>query len=511
MTIQTIIKNSIQRLKDNNETFTPQNYERVFCEEAKKHGVVVEDCMRIDKFMKKLAPKYQKELYSRNIHTLDELFMFLTTLLNRLDKEESAAVIKAYTLLIRRVVQAAATNKNKEVKQIAKKSLDMLDVHMKLDEIQQLRTLWNDYVMQYDDSFLEPLKKYIPVSKMEYKDICNKLYECLSDTPNAKESFEHIAAVMVAALVPSIAPATDDALAKISRELQKNPQSLTTQGMLNDIGSMVKLRISLDKAQIVSQITKLNDIIETLSKKLSTMSQNSNESNSKIQGIKVELQEVDLNSADFEKLHKKLLVIVDSLEGESKTFYQDIKEKEEEVHNLKNRVQLLEKALRKEQEKSHTDSLTKLPNRRASDVKLEELDAEFKRYEKNFSIVIFDIDKFKNINDTYGHDAGDVILASIAKIFLRHKRETDMFARLGGEEFIAILPFTDANNALTFANKIKDSVQNSKFMYKGTRIDVTLSGGVMQRSDASDIKDMFKKADKLLYKAKHSGRNNVQK
>lgn len=511
MTIQTIIKNSIQKLRNDNESLTPKNYEKAFCEEAKKHGVVVEDCMKIDKFIKKLAPKYQNELYRRNIQTLDELFMFLTTVLNRLDKEESAAVIKAYTLLIRRVIQAAKINKDHQVQKIAQQSLNDLDPHMRLEEIEKLRVLWNDYVMNYDDSFLEPLKKYMPVNKLEYKEIIEKLLSSIDNTPKAKEGFDAIAQVVVLALVPSIASATNDKLAKISQELLKNPESLTTQGMLNDINSMVKLRIALDKEEISNQVSKLNDIIEMLSSKLQIMSKNSSESSSKIKGIRVDLENVDFSKKNFENLHEKLTNIVNSLESESKTFYEDIKEKEEEVHNLKNRVQLLEKALKKEQEKSHTDSLTKLPNRRASDTKLEELEAEFKRYQKNFSLVLFDIDKFKNINDTYGHDAGDIILSSLAKIFLKYKRDTDMFARLGGEEFIAILPFTNAQNAHTFANKIREVVQNSKFMYKGTRIDVTVSGGVVDRENVTSIKDMFKRSDKLLYKAKHSGRNNIQK
>jgi len=86
-----------------------------------------------------------------------------------------------------------------------------------------------------------------------------------------------------------------------------------------------------------------------------------------------------------------------------------------------------------------------------------------------------------------------------------------MVARLGGEEFAALLPFATAENAFTFANKMRQAVKNSKFMYKGKRIDITISGGVAQRKDAKDIKDLYKKADRLLYKAKNSGRDNIQK
>ncbi|MGM0623601.1 MAG: diguanylate cyclase [Campylobacterota bacterium] len=510
MTIQKIIKSSIKALQEKNEALTPQNYTEAFCREAKKQGVVIEDCNKVDKFIKKLAPKYQKELYRRNIHTLDELFTFLTMLLNRLDKEESAAVIKAYTLLIRRVVQAATLHKDARLQEIATQSLQTLDPHMKLSEIEDLRVKWNDYVMEYDDSFLEPLQKYVPIKKMEYKQVCQTLLEALRDKPEAMEGFDALAEVVVAALSPSVASSANDTLATFSQQLLKNPKSLTTRGVIEDIRSMVKLRISLDKAQIASQVTKLNDIIETLSVKLNLLSKTGDKNSSDIQGLKTQLQEVDLQDQNFENIHGKLSTIVNSLEEEATIFYNDIKEKEEEVHNLKNRVQLLEKALKKEQMRSNTDKLTGLPNKRAYDNKIEELEAEFKRYGKDYSIVLFDIDKFKHINDTYGHDAGDIILSSIAKIFIKLKRETDTIARFGGEEFVALLPFTTAQNAAIFAGKLKDAVQNSKFMYRGSPIPVTMSGGVANRSDVTDPNQLFKKADNLLYKAKNSGRNNIQ-
>jgi len=327
VTIQTIIKNSIKKLRDNNETLTPQNYEKAFCEEAKKHGVIVQECNKVDKFIQKLAPKYQKELYNRNIQTLDEMFVFLTTLLNRLDKEESAAVIKAYTLLIRRIIQAATLYKDNELQSIADFSLKKLDPHMKLNEIEELRLKWNDFLMKYDDSFLQPLQNYIPVQKMDYKQICNKLLECLQGTPKAKEIFDALAQVLVASLSPSIASSSNDSIASISQQILKNPDSLSTKAMIDDIKSMVKLRISLDKAEITMQVEKLNDIIETLSAKLYLMGKNSSKSSSRIEGIKAELESVDVKDQNFKQVHQKLSLIANSLEEEIKLFYNDTSRK----------------------------------------------------------------------------------------------------------------------------------------------------------------------------------------
>ncbi len=510
MTIQNIIKNSIKALQQRDETLTPENYANAFCKEAKKHGVVVDDCMKVDKFIKRLNPKYQRELYSRNIQTLDELFTFLTTVLNRFDKEESAAVIKAYTLLIRRVVQAASLLKNKEVERLAHESLELLDPHMKVSEIERLRTKWNDFVIGYDDSFLEPLSQYTPVKKTDLRQMVQNLLPKL-EQPSAKEGFAMIAEVVVASLVPSIANSANDSIAKLSSEIRKKPENLTTKGMLEDVKEMVKLRIELDKKQIKKEITSLNEIIETLSMKLHMLVLSSDRSSSKIKDIKGQLEDIDPQEQDFDKLHDKLLGLVNSLEEETESFFADIKSKDEEVHNLKNRVQLLEKALKIEQEKSHTDSLTKLPNRRAGDEKLEELEADFQRHGKNFAVALFDIDFFKKINDTYGHDAGDVILASLGKVLKRYKRQNDLVCRLGGEEFMAVLPFTDRDEAYSFAQKVREAIEKSKFMYKGTRIEVTVSGGVAARDREKSVPNMLKIADKLLYKAKNNGRNKIEK
>jgi diguanylate cyclase len=102
-----------------------------------------------------------------------------------------------------------------------------------------------------------------------------------------------------------------------------------------------------------------------------------------------------------------------------------------------------------------------------------------------------------------------VILKSLGLLFKRYARDIDMIGRFGGEEFVAILPNTDKNGAYTFAEKIKEIVQKTKFMYKNTRIPVTISGGVAERKEVSSKEEVLKKADKRLYLAKNSGRNRI--
>ncbi len=123
--------------------------------------------------------------------------------------------------------------------------------------------------------------------------------------------------------------------------------------------------------------------------------------------------------------------------------------------------------------------------------------------------MLFDIDHFKSVNDTYGHDAGDVILSSFGKMLRRYSREVDFVGRWGGEEFLVVLPKTGREGAVRFAEKLREVVSKSKFMYKDVRIPITISGGIADRKSSQDMEDMLKRADENLYFAKESGRNKI--
>jgi diguanylate cyclase (GGDEF)-like protein len=119
------------------------------------------------------------------------------------------------------------------------------------------------------------------------------------------------------------------------------------------------------------------------------------------------------------------------------------------------------------------------------------------------------VDHFKKINDQYGHNAGDVVLIELAKIFSKNIRDQDCVARWGGEEFLFILPQTLAKNAHVFAAKILDKLQGHLVAYQGKEIGVTVSMGIAQFSDNQSIDEIINNADKYLYQAKNSGRNQI--
>lgn len=152
------------------------------------------------------------------------------------------------------------------------------------------------------------------------------------------------------------------------------------------------------------------------------------------------------------------------------------------------------------------DVLTNIYNRRYIYNKLEELVKISRESNEKVSIIMFDVDKFKNINDTYGHQFGDEVLRKVSDNLKQELRKTDIIGRYGGEEFIVILPNTDLEYAFRLADKARLSISNISFEY-GAKI--TISGGVAELKK-ENIQELIEKADTLLYKAKQNGRNRVE-
>lgn len=155
---------------------------------------------------------------------------------------------------------------------------------------------------------------------------------------------------------------------------------------------------------------------------------------------------------------------------------------------------------------SSTDGLSGLLNRRTWYEKSEKI---FKLTE-NISFIMLDIDHFKKINDTYGHDSGDIVIQHISNILLEQTRDDDIVGRLGGEEFGIILKNNEIEDILRIAQRIKDCVQNNIIIHNQNSINVTVSMGVVLKDkNISNFKDFIKKGDINLYKAKESGRNKI--
>jgi diguanylate cyclase (GGDEF)-like protein len=156
-----------------------------------------------------------------------------------------------------------------------------------------------------------------------------------------------------------------------------------------------------------------------------------------------------------------------------------------------------------------TDKLTGLINRQAFELISVQALREAGRSNEPLSAVLVDIDYFKNVNDEYGHFAGDVVIAGVAKAARASLREVDMLCRWGGEEYLVLLKACDTNNAKQLAEKIRAAVEAAVFKYHEISIKVTVSVGVAQYSGNESVEHLLSRADKALYTAKGDGRNRV--
>jgi diguanylate cyclase (GGDEF)-like protein/PAS domain S-box-containing protein len=176
------------------------------------------------------------------------------------------------------------------------------------------------------------------------------------------------------------------------------------------------------------------------------------------------------------------------------------KKAEEQIRQLNARLERL----------AMVDELTDLPNRRAFFLQGAREMNRAQRHNTHLSLLMMDLDDFKNINDSYGHDAGDLALQRFSQILSKNIREIDTAARIGGEEFSLLLPDTEKKNAVKLAERLRSTVEQESFQFQGKIMSLTVSIGVASYGkNLTNLDAIIKQADNCLYQAKHLGRNRV--
>ena len=511
MTIQSIIKKAVKRLELEGKLLTPDFYAEAFCKEATKAGMTTDDCNHIEKLKSTLSKEVQADLKQYRIKTMHEFSRFIISKLNRTNPTHCAQTLEAQSVLMKRILQVIEVLHNKEASDLAHKSIDLLNSTPSAEQLDQYRQAWVNFLTTYDDTFLESLSSLGDIDTKNLKKSIENLH-LNSELTVSKSSVNlaKISSLLVASLVPSIASSVNDKIANISNKIRTNPELLDSVSIANEVKSAISLRIALDKDSVKEMVESIDSVLDKLSLRLIDMIEQSDTSTVEIQKIKVELENFnESDTTNFKVAHKKLFTIALALEENTQLLSKDLKNHSGEVTQLAKKIAKLEDELESSRQESKEDFLTKLNNRRALDEFIGIKEAEFKRYEHNFSIIMFDLDHFKAVNDDYGHDAGDAVLAAFAKIIKKEARTEDVIGRYGGEEFMAILSETDTKGGVVFAEKVRKHVEKAKFMYKGKRINVTVSCGVSERLKHITLDNALKASDKLLYKAKNDGRNQV--
>lgn len=509
MTINQIIKRAFERLKKEDKLLTPDNYMEAFCKESKAAGIVVEDCNQVEKFTKKLDATLQNELKQYRVKTLNELITFFIAKLNRTNPAESNAQNSALNSLLKRILQTIGSLHNAELSALSSKSIKDLELVTTATQIEKIKDEWINFLTNYDDSFLDVLKPYGRVNKNDIRSTLEHLSLGGKSESNS-DDYQSLALLFIASFTPSIASSVNEDLGRISAEIRANPQSLNSETMMQSIKKAIKLRVTLDKEYAKKMLVSLDTVLEKLSVQVLSLIEKTDQSGNEIAKVKVNLESLELGqSTDFKSAHKKLYMIASSLEEETQFLGSELKEHNLVIIEMEKKIKGLEEELEIAKQASREDALTKLYNKRGLDEFMQMREGEYKRYKKSYSVVFFDIDFFKKVNDTYGHEGGDIVLKGFAQMFKQLARNVDVVGRYGGEEFLAILGETDREGAYTFAEKVRKKLEISSFVYGKEKIHVTVSGGIAFRDEYPSTNEMIKAADKKLYKAKENGRNQI--
>lgn len=206
-------------------------------------------------------------------------------------------------------------------------------------------------------------------------------------------------------------------------------------------------------------------------------------------------------------IQERLRDHMDEEERQKEGFNHCISDLESQIGEMEQESVDLKRSVEKARAEAFQDALTGLNNRHAFDLKMAEEYARWKRYGFSMSLIIVDVDHFKKVNDTYGHQAGDKVLRVIGDQLIAMTRESDFPARYGGEEFVVLLPEIDLESATAVAEKIRKSIGQKPFHSEEQQVAITVSCGISEFHEGDTSETAFERADSALYLAKRGGRN----
>lgn len=230
-----------------------------------------------------------------------------------------------------------------------------------------------------------------------------------------------------------------------------------------------------------------------------------------------DMQQADNLEELKQRVDQRLNLFIDTLDQHQQQRQQSEQALLLQLQELNDRVQQVEaeaaeltSQLVEQHQKARQDALTGLPNRGAWDERLEIEHSRLSRQDQPLLLVVIDVDRFKRINDSYGHPAGDRVLKILAERLKSSIRKTDFLARYGGEEFAMLLPDTPLEYGERLVNKLRERVAECPFHFKGEPVKVTFSAGIGQIAARESTEEAFARVDQALYQAKEEGRDRVK-
>ncbi len=326
-------------------------------------------------------------------------------------------------------------------------------------------------------------------------------------------------------------PVNDDLFSRVER-VQHSIDASRTTAMLRDSVKNIGELIAEMSARLQAEIDELCDFLKLVTRRLKDLevhigvSRALHDDGHSDTGDLSRLVEAEFDSLredmagcdDVEELKKTVGSRLDAINSGLSSFVSKEESRHHEacsaleelaanIGGLEHETDQLRSELEQQHARAMVDPLTGVPNRMGFQEQLNKEYARWVRYGNNLSVAIIDIDLFKQINDSYGHAAGDKVLSRVADTLAGAIREADTLCRHGGEEFALLMPETDIDEALQTVEKLRREIADCRFHYKQTPVPVSVSCGVAQFHDQESISSAFERADEAMYLAKQRGRN----
>ncbi len=260
---------------------------------------------------------------------------------------------------------------------------------------------------------------------------------------------------------------------------------------------------------LIAEKNELRSIVVMMAERMATFSGVSDHYDQELAGY---LTQVDAASklTDLHEIKDRIKAGTEKMRDENRNVGERVAIIQTELVASRERIRILEKDLEEKVKEAIQDRLTGAYNRRAFDQRMSEMAHRNQRYGVPFSLILFDIDKFKRLNDAYGHQAGDLALIKVVRKAAENLRDLDFLARYGGEEFAVVLEGTDLAHARTVAEKVRTALADREYTFRKDVVKITVSLGVAQWAGAGDrLAAMIARADAALYAAKEGGRNRT--
>lgn len=319
------------------------------------------------------------------------------------------------------------------------------------------------------------------------------------------KNIDNLAKIINTSINSAISFELDENLEKFSIKIGNSPSLLFEEDIQKEIEFFIQKRFEKDKKLIAKKTSDIAKLITLMGKYLNDAIHDTHNSSINVNEIKNEITKLDIcetSQKGLFSLQHKLINAASNIQNQMNLVGENLKSNQSQVTQLEQKVQQLQDELHKTKTESAIDHLTGTLVRKEFLSQAKFFEQSFQEEKQNFAVIFFDLDHFKNINDTYTHDGGDLVLSTFAKMLLKETRKTDIVGRYGGEEFICLFSMPNDDAIVYFLSRIKNIIAKSKFVYKEHKIKLTFSAGVAFRHNHTSLEDTIQQADILLYRAK---------